>query len=65
MVYPWYIPGLTLVHSWYIPEINFGYVPEGYAKYLTNQKEYTLIMPQICYYQFVISKLYLLYPIPI
>ena len=35
------------------------------AKYLTNQKKYTLVMPRICYCQFVTSKLYLVYTIPI
>ena len=37
-------------------------ISTGYAKYLTNQKRYTIVMSGIYYYQFVISKLYLYIP---
>ena len=52
--YPWSIPGISLVYPRYIPEINVGYVPEGYAKYMTNQKRYTTVISEyillwICY----------------
>ena len=50
-------------------------ISTGYAKYMTNKKRYTTVMPRIYYYQFGIPgiyhtwyipcKLYLVYTIPI
>ena len=39
-------------------------ISTGYAKYMTNQKRCTTVMPEIFYHKFVISMLYLVYTIP-
>ena len=39
-------------------------ISTGHAKYMTKQKRYTTVMPSIYYYQSVISRLYLVFSIP-